>query len=677
MTTNHQHPEITRIVRNLAARFRSRPNVSVADWADAHRRLSSMSSPSPGAWQTSLVPYTREIMDAFHPDNPAEWIVFRTGTQVGKTETLINVILFYMHQYPRPLACVLPTDQACEEWSEQRLDDAIKSSPKLRALVTGAGTKDAEGRKGKDTILSKKFPGGMLFMINGRSGPQLRSKPCGVVVIDELDAMIREIPGEGSPVAIVEHRSQNFTERKLGLVSTPTDEGDSPICDWYAKTDQCVFDVPCPACGVFQQLIFRKIPERWGGVVWHEGDPESACYECAECGHWIEHRHKRAMLAAGRWRATATPTLPRARGFHLDALYSPWVSWGKLAGKFVAAKRDPVLMRDFVTLDLAQPWRHGSGAVVDVDMLEARAREGTSWGAGQPIEVPGAVQVLTSFVDVQEDRLEISVWGWSVRNEGWLIGHWILFGDPPARGHAVWAEADELLRRRFRSPRGMVTIAAGGIDTGSGSHWDAAAAASKTFGWQKRRQFLTKGLSSPMGENDSRPIWHQKIARKKGTVHQIPINVSRAKRDLMLRLAKDDPPLIRFPATTTPRLEPEYYAQLCSEERVRTANAEGRSVAKWRLKKGVDRNEALDCLVGAYAAFVGLDYRKLPLPCGERGDLAPIEATPTESEGLQAPPQQGKVKATPTTPTKARPSSAGAKPAPRPGAGLWQRLRQT
>lgn len=661
------HPKLRDIIAAVAGRVRAKPSTTIAAWADSHRHLSSLSSPEPGPWSTDRIPYAREIMECFHPDNAAEWIVFRTGTQVGKTEVLLTVLFFYMHQFPRPMGYVLPNEQACSDFSEQRIDDGIKASPALRSLVTGAGVKDADGRRGKDAVLAKKFPGGMLFMLPATSRAALASKPCGVILCDELTRFPRVLEGEGSPVHVVEHRSQNFAERKIGLVSTPGDEGDSPIDDWYDKTDQCVFDVPCPACGVFQQLRFRKLEGVLGGVVWREGKADQACYECVACGEWIGHEHKRAMLAAGVWRATAVPVLPRARGFHLNALYSPWVSWGKLAGKFQAARRDPVLMRDFVTLDLAEAWRHGSGAAIDADSIAGRAEAG--WGAGLACEVPGWVQVLTAFADVQEDRIEISVWGWTVRNEGALVGHWILFGDAPTRGAAVWGEAVAILTRRFRCPSGMIGISAGGIDSGSGSHWDAVSAAIRAHGLQKRRIFATKGLSSPQGENDARPIWHQKIAKAKGRVHQIPINVSRAKRDLSLRLAKDDPPMIRFPALTVPALAPEYFVQLCAEERVRTADATGRSVARWRLKKGHDRNEALDCFVGAYAAFLSIDYRQLPMPCGQRQDLPALVEFGNETEPLPMAASAAIVQqAAKSSPKRAAPAGAGK--------DLWRRLKR-
>ena len=222
------------------------------------------------------MPYADEVMQCAHPDDPAEWIVFRTGTQVAKTETLLCILFFYMHQFPRSLAMVQPNEQACVDVSVQRIDDGIKASPALRALVKDQHAKDEEGRRGKDAVLSKKFPGGILFLLNAKSKSALASKPCGVLLLDEINRYPRELEGEPDPIGIVEHRSQNFTERKIFLVSTPTDEGDSPICDWYAQTDQCVYEVPCPECGLLQELKFRKLDGVLGGVVWPEGHPLEA-----------------------------------------------------------------------------------------------------------------------------------------------------------------------------------------------------------------------------------------------------------------------------------------------------------------------------------------------------------------------------------------------------------------
>ena len=40
------------------------PDMTISQWADEYRRLSSESSAEPGRWRTSKAPYQREIMDA-------------------------------------------------------------------------------------------------------------------------------------------------------------------------------------------------------------------------------------------------------------------------------------------------------------------------------------------------------------------------------------------------------------------------------------------------------------------------------------------------------------------------------------------------------------------------------------------------------------------------------------
>ena len=654
-------------LRNLAETIAPKPKLSVSEWADRYRWLSSMASPEPGQWSTARTPYLREIMDCFGQDSPTEWIIFRSGTQVGKSEALNNALGYYMHWAPRPIVMVQPTDEALEDYSSQRVDDFIKSSPVLRKLVGGQHTKDAEGRKGKDAIAAKAFPGGMLFLLPATSKPKLASKPAGVMVFDELNRAPRDLAGEGSPVAIVEHRTQNFTDRKLALVSTPTDEGDSPIDDWFEVGTKEFFEVPCPECGAFQALNFRRLPGVPGGVVWPDGKPAEACYECAHCSAWIGHHHKESMLAAGAWRATAEAKQPNARSFHINALYSPWVTWGKLATKFVLAKGDPVKLRDFTTLDLAEAWKHASGEAFAPGDLQARAVG--AWGSGQRIEVPGEVQLLTSFTDVQDDRLEVSVYGWDARARGWLIGHWILWGDAPRKRSPVWDELTELLTRQFRTPRGMLGITAGGIDSGSGSHSGTVCDYVQAGRWQTRRQFATKSRSSRNGVYDPAPIWPQSVATKKGTATVVSVNVALAKLRVHMRLAQTEPsPFFNFPAQTSPALPSGFFEQLCAEELVRTSNAMGHTVKTFRLRKGIDRNEAWDCMVGAFAAFEGLNPARFPKPCGERDDLPPV----TDYEPAAAP-----VRAEPKAP-EAPPAPAPSKtPAPSrfaKGRDLWRRL---
>ena len=55
------------IVHAFALGFKPDPDLSVSQWADKNRFLSSVASSEPGRWQTARTPYLAEIMDCLSP----------------------------------------------------------------------------------------------------------------------------------------------------------------------------------------------------------------------------------------------------------------------------------------------------------------------------------------------------------------------------------------------------------------------------------------------------------------------------------------------------------------------------------------------------------------------------------------------------------------------------------
>jgi phage terminase large subunit GpA-like protein len=60
------------------------PRLTVSEWADQYRELSSESSAEAGKWSTSRAEYQRGMMDAIS-DPDIENIVLMTAAQIGKT----------------------------------------------------------------------------------------------------------------------------------------------------------------------------------------------------------------------------------------------------------------------------------------------------------------------------------------------------------------------------------------------------------------------------------------------------------------------------------------------------------------------------------------------------------------------------------------------------------------
>lgn len=59
------------------------PILTVAEWSDAHRVMSSKSSPEPGPWRTSRTPYLREIMEQLSVTSTTNKVVLMKGCQLG------------------------------------------------------------------------------------------------------------------------------------------------------------------------------------------------------------------------------------------------------------------------------------------------------------------------------------------------------------------------------------------------------------------------------------------------------------------------------------------------------------------------------------------------------------------------------------------------------------------
>ena len=86
------------------------PDLTLSQWADRYRRLSSESGSKGGKWNTEKAPWQREIMDAI-TDISVEKVVVMSAAQMGKTDAfLLNTIGYYMHYDPCTILCMQPTD---------------------------------------------------------------------------------------------------------------------------------------------------------------------------------------------------------------------------------------------------------------------------------------------------------------------------------------------------------------------------------------------------------------------------------------------------------------------------------------------------------------------------------------------------------------------------------------
>ena len=547
-------------------RLQPPPRLSVAEWADAERRLDSQSSAEPGRWYTARAEYQRGIMDACSDPEVRE-VVVMCGSQSGKSEALLNTIGYHMHHDPCPILVMQPTVDMAQAFSKDRVSAGlIRPTPALRGLVNDSRAKDAN-----NTTLHKVFPGGALSLVGANSPSSLASRPIRVVLCDEVDRYPPSAGEEGDPISLAKRRAATFWNRKIIQVSTPTNKDASRIEDAYKETDQRRFYVPCPHCDHMQLLI-------WANVQWQDDNPKTAHYHCEECGAAWTESQRHAAVSKGEW--IASKPFNGVAGFWFNALYSPWVVLVDTVEEFISCRKDPMRLKTFVNTILAETWED-QGDGVDDYAIAQRKEEYDG--------IPEDVVLLTAGVDVQDDRLECEIVGWSAGEESWQIEYHILYGDPSSP--QLWSRLDEILLATYEHPLGEpMIIRSTCIDSG-GHHTRAVYNYAKTRAGH--RVFAIKGVGG-----EGKPIVGRPSKNNVGKVPLYAIGVDTAKELHYARLRMDEPGpgYCHFPA----KRDDEYFRQLTAEKQVIKYH-KGYPTRTWIKTR--TRNEALDVRVYAIAAF--------------------------------------------------------------------------
>lgn len=558
------------------------PNLKVSEWADQRRKLSSEASAEPGQWYTDRAPYLRFPMDAYN--NP-QWkeIVMMFSSQTGKTEVLNNICGFNIDLNPGPMLVIQPTLDMGEAWSKDRLAPMLRDSPTLKLKV------DTRARNGSNTLLQKQFPGGHLTIAGANSPASLASRPIRDVLADEIDRFPASAGNEGDPLNLAIQRTANFWNSTVIMSSTPTIKGASRIEMAYEKSQQYMFQVPCPTCDHKQFLTWKnlKIPQNSAG----EYDTSGTYYVCEGNGCYLTERAKGYMLANGEWVLVGQGELKRRVGVKINTLYSPWMTWQEMADSWLESKDENELLQTFVNTKLGESWeiKHSGGM-----MLEA----GSQCEDYDAESVPDSVLLITGAVDTQDDRLEFLSQGWGVKRERWNLEHKIFWGDTSKP--EVWFELDKHLKRSYTVRGKQMRIAITLIDSGGHRTQEVYNFVKPR---QDRRVFASKGSSSyyaPIA-NKGRQVGNQRVML-------FEIGSDTAKDSILyssLKLEKPGPGFIHHPKDC----DQEYFDQLSMSE-VRYKNKPtdrlGRKKKVVRLfeyQKLRERNEILDLHVLNMAAY--------------------------------------------------------------------------
>lgn len=535
--------------------------------------LPSTVSAVPG--KIRLYPFQKGIADAIGDPLYSQVSVLKSA-RIGYSTILNGAIANFVVNDPSLILVYLPTEDMAKSFVTSDMEPTFEDSPALKGVLSGD---QAQGSgKNRTTMLMRQFTGGTLKVLPAETPRSFRAHNARVVVMDEVDGM--KPTTEGHPIPLARRRTAQFADYKLVVGSTPDEEDTSYVCAEYAKSDQRVFEVPCPECGEFHEIL-------WKDIHWPEGEPQNAYWGCPSCGCAIEHKHKASMVAKGRWRITK-PEIKGHAGFKINSLSSPLpnADWGILAEEFLAAKHDPHLLKPFVNTVLGEPWRT-AGERIDEDALMKSAEpfgvgRPESTGEGEAFPFPGEVLAVTAGIDMQDDRAEVTYVGWSESGQQFILDHDVVYGSYET--NEFWLDVDALIKQRWRHPLGgEIGIDAVAIDSSSGSHM------SHVYDFVRPR--LRRKVFAIKGDGGRRPFILRSKSQKKDPLWIVGVDsvkdtiFNRVQHGKVFRFSKDLPEV--------------WYEQFTGEQAVIKMDR-GRPVRKWIPVPG-RRNEALDCVVYATA----------------------------------------------------------------------------
>lgn len=561
--------------------------LTVSEWADSNRYLDPMTSAEPGQWITDRTPYLRGIMDAFN-DPMTEDITIIASTQVGKTECLMNMIGYAIEEDPGPALFVIARIEDCATIATDRVRPMIELSPSL----AGQRTRDSDDITKKGIRTSRMI----LYFAGSNSPAGLSGKPIRYLFMDEVDKYPKFSGKEADPVKLSTERTRTFWNRKIVKASTPTTR-DGLIFREFCKTDRRRFYVPCPHCGEHQLLLFPNIK-------WPEGETDAekiltqklAWYECPACKGHIHDADKNTMMLSGHWvpegcmidkAGAITGDVPQTsrRGYWINCLYSPWLTFSEIAAEFLKSKENVAELMNFVNSWLAEIWEEKVEETTE-STLKKRILD---YPEGS---VPAGALVLTAGVDVQKDHFYYVIRGWGYGEESWLIR---------ASSAETFAEVEEILimTNYVRADNQLMKVRIGCVDSGY--------RADEVYNFCRQHRHILRAIKG-VDTLPGGPFSMTRIDKNPRTGAVIPggvmlykLDTSYYKDKLARLISKDQQEDAQFHVYNSP--PEDYFKQMTAEHKVLIRDKKsGKAWHEWQLKAPSLPNHFLDAEVYDAAA---------------------------------------------------------------------------
>lgn len=599
MIMSEQQASSTTLAIGDALRTLIRPlPMTPVEWADNHYYLPRESSYGSGDWKT--LPFQTAIMNAMGNDLIRTVNLIKSA-RVGYTKMLLGVVGYIIEHKSRNSLLFQPTDSAAEDFMKSHVEPTLRDVPNLKALSPWLGKKHRD-----NTLTIKRFSSGVGFWcLGGAAAKNYREKSVDVVCYDELSSFEPDVEKEGSPTLLGDKRIEGSVWPKSIRGSTPKIKGTCQIEKAANESAHFMrFHVPCPHCGERQYLKFGDNATPFG-LKWEKGKPETVYYLCEHSGCVI---HQSELdQADGRWICDNTGMwtrdglaffsadddelpAPRSISFHIWTAYSPFTTWVQIVYDWLDALKDPNGVKTFINTTLGEPYEEAVAEKLGHELLLEKV---IHYGA----QVPERVVYLTAGIDSQRNRYEMYVWGWAPGEEAFLVDKQIIMGRHD--DEATLLRVDAAINKKYRHADGAEMSI-------SRICWDTGGIDAEIVYQRSKKHGVFRVLPIKGASVYGKPVITMPKKRNQRGVFLCEIGTDTTKELLYARLGAEPAPAgeatpyaFRFPD------DPDIFStteacQLVAEELVEKV-VKGKVTLLWDAKGR--RNEALDCLVYACAAY--------------------------------------------------------------------------
>lgn len=540
---------------------------------------------------------------------------------------------------PGDMAIFQMTQDKAREYSKQRIDRAIRNSPRLKAM------RSIQARD--DNLHDKQFRNGMWVRLAWPTATNMASTSYRYVAGTDYDRWPDDIDGEGDGFTLMGKRTTTFLSRGMVAVeSSPGREVTDPtwrpataheappvggILGIYNRGDRRRWYWQCPHCREHFEaapgLSLFRLPEDdelLEGIRELDIDRFSRQYArvpCPHCGSIIEPREREMMNRTGLWlpdgvtidahrRLDGQARTSSIASYWLGGVAATYVNWETLIRKHLQALLEFELtgseLQLMTTVNTDQGAPYMSRHLAEV----AKAERGSVFdGDLQRYIVPDEARFLEAAVDVQggsNARFVVEVHAIGEYQEEWLVDRYSITSskregvgeefaplDPAAYDEDWDLLTEKLLKATYRLQDGReVRIKLTLVDSGG-----EAGVTDKAYAWYRRVRRAGLGQRVRLTKGHNRPAdWHVRetlVGGKQGSgdipLQLIEVNKFKDMVHAGLTRTKPGPGYYHFPRPKGPGnpggwLPPAYFDELKAEVR----NAKG----VWEQVK--KRNESFD-----------------------------------------------------------------------------------